>query len=328
AKAAKASADDAAGTEAKAAKGEAGSAKGEAETTSKGGGSDASSTVTTCNSFPEGIRVLMADGTTKPIEEVRDGDTVLATDPQTGETTPKTVTATITTPDDKDFTDLTLTDDANPRGPPAELTSTYHHPYWSESRDQWVDAGELKQGEQLRQPNGTTLTVTSVRNYPHAVTTHNLTVADLHTYYVLAGATPTLVHNCDVVDAARNSAAEYSTAPGRGRPGAVEALQVKGYKPIVHASDGGAGGRAVHPDVQNVLDAIPDSMKTGTNHGGCGLVACLTEALNAGIDPTGASAAAFMVRPSSHKFYLKEMDPCPSCAYLVAHFKLDFKTKW
>ncbi|MFB7180621.1 polymorphic toxin-type HINT domain-containing protein [Streptomyces sp. NPDC056257] len=112
------------------------------------------------------------------------------------ETRPKQVTATITTPDDKDFTDLTLTDDANPRGSPATLTSTFHHPYWSETRHQWTDAGDLTPGEQLRQPNGTTLTVQTTRNYPYAVTTYNLTVDDFHTYYVLAGKTPVLVHNC------------------------------------------------------------------------------------------------------------------------------------
>ncbi|KJS51695.1 hypothetical protein VM98_35745, partial [Streptomyces rubellomurinus subsp. indigoferus] len=115
-------------------------------------------------------QVLMADGTSKAIGEVHDGDVVMATDPQTGETRPETVTATITTPDDKDFTDLTLTDDANPRGPPAadqaKITSTYHHPYWSDTRQQWVDAGELAPGEHLRQPDGTTRTVNSVRNYP------------------------------------------------------------------------------------------------------------------------------------------------------------------
>ncbi|MGW1517779.1 polymorphic toxin-type HINT domain-containing protein [Streptomyces sp. NPDC002287] len=194
-KAVKETASDAAGTESKAAKGEADAAKSESSS-GRGGESDAPSGPTKCNSFPAGLRVLMADGTTKAIEDVHDGDTVMATDPQTGETTPKTVTATITTPDDKDFTDLTLTDDANPRGPPAKITSTYHHPYWSESRHQWVDAGELTPSEHLRQPDGTTLTVESVRNYPHAVTTHNLTVADVHTYYVLAGATPVLVHNC------------------------------------------------------------------------------------------------------------------------------------
>ncbi|WP_331725702.1 polymorphic toxin-type HINT domain-containing protein (plasmid) [Streptomyces xanthophaeus] len=241
-KVAKESADDTAGTEAKAVKGEADSAKGEAESTGKGGGSDTSSTVTQCNSFPEGVRVLMADGTTKSIEEVRDGDTVLATDPQTGETTPKTVTATITTPDDKDFTDLTLTDDANPRGPPAELTSTYHHPYWSESRDQWVDAGELKQGEQLRQPNGTTLTVTSVRNYPHVVTTHNLTVADLHTYYVLAGVAPVLVHNCPTGSAEGASDGAAST---RGE--AIVYLDA-GSNPRHASIEVTYGGRSLHTE--------------------------------------------------------------------------------
>ncbi|WP_159028528.1 RHS repeat-associated core domain-containing protein, partial [Kitasatospora sp. MY 5-36] len=102
------------------------------------------------NSFPTGTRVLMGDGTLKPIEEIQEGDVVMATDPQSGETHSEPVTATITTPDDKDFTDLTLTDDTSPRGPPADnqakVTSTYHHPYWSETRQQWVDAGELTSG--------------------------------------------------------------------------------------------------------------------------------------------------------------------------------------
>ncbi|OLZ65188.1 hypothetical protein AVW11_17400 [Streptomyces amritsarensis] len=138
----------------------------------------------------------MADGTSKAIEDVKVGDKVLATDPQTGDTAAKTVTATIITPDDKEFTDLTLTDDANPRGPPATLTSTSHHPHWNETRRQWLDAGDFLPGEQLRKPDGTTLTVQSTHDYPFAVTTHNLTVDDFHTYYVLAGATPVLVHNC------------------------------------------------------------------------------------------------------------------------------------
>ncbi|WP_188273946.1 polymorphic toxin-type HINT domain-containing protein [Streptomyces sp. CBMA152] len=187
-KAAKETATDAAGTESKAARGEA-----DAEARGAGEGKEAP---TKCDSFPTGTRVMMADGTTKAIQDIHDGDTVLATDPQTGQTRPETVTTTITTPDDKDFTDLTLTDDANPRGPPAKITSTHHHPYWSQTRHQWVDAGELHAGEHLRQPEGASLTVTAVRNYQYAVTTHNLTVAQLHTYYVLAGATPVLVHNC------------------------------------------------------------------------------------------------------------------------------------
>ncbi|MFE2284229.1 polymorphic toxin-type HINT domain-containing protein [Streptomyces sp. NPDC059443] len=196
-KAGKESAEDSAGTESK-------PANESADAESSGGASE-SSPSTSCpavktNSFPTGAQVQMADGTTKAIQDIRIGDTVLATDPQTGETRPKKVTATITTPDDKEFTDLTLTDEASPRGPPTKITSTSHHPYWSETRHQWIDAGELTIGEQLRQPNGTTLTVKATRDYPYAVTTHNLTVDDFHTYYVLAGATPVLVHNCGTAD--------------------------------------------------------------------------------------------------------------------------------
>ncbi|MFE9468170.1 polymorphic toxin-type HINT domain-containing protein [Streptomyces virginiae] len=198
-KAATEKATDSAGTESKA-------NRTETDGETSGGGSDArsgdSSAAPACvkrNSFPTGTRVQMADGTSKAIEDIEVGDNVLATDPQTGETALKTVTATITTPDDKEFTDLTLTDDANPRGPPATLTSTSHHPQWSETRRQWLDAGYFAPGEQLRQPDGTTLTVQTTRNYPYAVTTYNLTVDDFHTYYVLAGATPVLVHNCDGV---------------------------------------------------------------------------------------------------------------------------------
>ncbi|MFD9409916.1 polymorphic toxin-type HINT domain-containing protein [Streptomyces sp. NPDC059989] len=194
AKAAKESASDSAGTEAKASRSEADSGSG--GSSSRGDSDAGASCPIKRNSFPTGTRVQMADGTTKAIEDVEVGDQVLATDPQTGKTAPKTVTATITTPDDKEFTDLTLTDDANPRGPPSLLTSTSHHPHWSETRRQWIDAGDFALGEKLRQADGSTLTVQATRNYPYAVTTHNLTVADFHTYYVAVAGMSVLVHNC------------------------------------------------------------------------------------------------------------------------------------
>ncbi|WP_327255050.1 polymorphic toxin-type HINT domain-containing protein [Streptomyces sp. NBC_01244] len=202
-KAAKESASDSAGTEAKAVADEADAAKADGgdAAQSDGGSAPDSSSGPSCkkrNSFPTGTRILMGDGSTKAIEDVSVGDTVMATDPQTGETRPKKVIGTITTPDDKEFTDLTLTDEAGPRGPPAKITSTSHHPYWSETRHQWIDAGDLKVGEQLRQPNGTTLTVNAGRSYRHAVTTHNFTVDDFHTYYVIVGKTPVLVHNSGI----------------------------------------------------------------------------------------------------------------------------------
>ncbi|MER7467080.1 RHS repeat-associated core domain-containing protein [Streptomyces sp. NPDC097981] len=197
-KAGKESATDSAGTEAKTTRETSNAESGadSVESHSSGGADVEAGTACKLNSFPTGTRVQMADGSTKEIQDVRVGDTVLATDPQTGETRPQQVAATITTPDDKDFTDLTLTDESNPRAPPVQLTSTLHHPHWNETRHQWVDAGEFTPGEQLRRPDGTTLTVQTKRNYPYAITTHNLTVNDFHTYYVLAGATPVLVHNC------------------------------------------------------------------------------------------------------------------------------------
>ncbi len=48
-----------------------------------------------CNSFAPGTRVLLADGSTRPIEEVELGDRVVATDPETGETASREVVATI-----------------------------------------------------------------------------------------------------------------------------------------------------------------------------------------------------------------------------------------
>src|SRR5690349_13779836 len=62
-----------------------------------------------------------------------------------------------------------------------------------------IDARDLTQGIHVRGPDGTTDTVTAVRNYHRQAVTYDLTVADLHTYYVEAGTTPVLVHNDDGV---------------------------------------------------------------------------------------------------------------------------------
>ncbi|MEW1640208.1 Hint domain-containing protein [Streptomyces sp. NPDC093801] len=143
------------------------------------------------NSFVSGTRVLLADGTSKPIEELKPDDKVLATDPETGETTTETVTAAIRTEDDKEYVDLTIETVDGPQ----TITTTDHHPFWSESDREWRDAETLIPGTHLRTADGESVTLTSARTYRTHLVTHNLTVAALHTYYVLAGATPVLVHN-------------------------------------------------------------------------------------------------------------------------------------
>ncbi|MFI5759113.1 hypothetical protein, partial [Streptomyces sp. NPDC051569] len=51
-------------------------------------------------------------------------------------------------------------------------------------------------GQWLRTSAGTHVQITAItRRTSHSTTVHNLTVGDRHTYYVLAGATPVLVHN-------------------------------------------------------------------------------------------------------------------------------------
>ncbi|NML54787.1 hypothetical protein HHL19_18720 [Streptomyces sp. R302] len=146
------------------------------------------------NSFPAGTRVLLGDGSSKPIERIRVGDLVKATDPESGITGPRRVEATIYTPDDRDFTDIQLRGEA---AAGATLTSTDHHPYWAENRKRWIDAAALKVGDTLRTPAGTPVQISKVDRWKGLQPAYNLSVNDLHTYYVLAGATPVLTHNDD-----------------------------------------------------------------------------------------------------------------------------------
>ncbi|MEV5935902.1 polymorphic toxin-type HINT domain-containing protein [Streptomyces sp. NPDC052079] len=144
-----------------------------------------------CKCFLAGTEVLMADGETKKIEKIKVGDEVVATDPETGETRLRKVTRLIVTEDDKHFNELTVeTPDGRER-----LTATHEHPFWVPEIGDWVEARSLAAGMTLRTPDGTTVRVLSNRAYTKHARTYNLTVEDLHTYYVLAGATPVLVHN-------------------------------------------------------------------------------------------------------------------------------------
>ncbi|MFJ8189393.1 polymorphic toxin-type HINT domain-containing protein [Streptomyces sp. NPDC096094] len=160
-----------------------------------------------CKCFLAGTKVLMADGETKEIENIQIGDEVVATDSETGETRLRKVTRLIVTEDDKYFNELTI---ETPTGP-EKLTATHEHPFWVPEIGAWVEARNLAAGMTLRTPDGTTVRVISNRAYTKHARTYNLTVDDLHTYYVLAGATPVLVHNsnCGVGDALKGWQTRY-----------------------------------------------------------------------------------------------------------------------
>ncbi|MFE0733108.1 polymorphic toxin-type HINT domain-containing protein, partial [Streptomyces antibioticus] len=146
------------------------------------------------HSFLPGTKVLLADGKTKPIEKVELGDKITATDPATGRTTLRVVVGTIVTEDDKHFVDLTI---KGTSGEAEALISTTTHPFWVDSEKAWIEAGDLKPGMRLHTADGTSVTLTATRTFDERQRTHDLTVSDVHTYYVLAGATPVLVHNCN-----------------------------------------------------------------------------------------------------------------------------------
>ncbi|MEV1062937.1 Hint domain-containing protein [Streptomyces sp. NPDC050263] len=149
------------------------------------------------NSFTPDTRVLMADGSSKPIKDVRAGDKVLATDPETGETTTQTVTAEILGKGVKHLVKVTIDTDGKKGTETAEVTATDNHPFWVPELADWIDATDLKSGQWLRTGAGTLVQITAVQRWTALdATVHNLTVSVVHTYYVLAGATPVLVHNC------------------------------------------------------------------------------------------------------------------------------------
>ncbi|MFI5868388.1 polymorphic toxin-type HINT domain-containing protein [Streptomyces sp. NPDC051546] len=143
------------------------------------------------DSFPAGTPVVMADGSSRPIEDVRISDMVLSTDPESGVTGPRKVLNTIYTPEDGDFTDITL-DTASGGG---KITVTNHHLFWTENTGTWTAAGELKSGDTLRTPEGGSAVIGTVDRWTTVQAAYNLTINELHTYYVLAAGTPVLVHN-------------------------------------------------------------------------------------------------------------------------------------
>lgn len=149
-----------------------------------------------CSSFVPGTGVLMADGTHKPIENVKVGDKVLATDPQTGKTESKSVIALITSRGDKNLVQITVDTDGTQGNATGVVIATDRHPFWSSDQRHWFNASALRPGMRLLTPNSATVEVLAIRQYHQAdQRVHNLTIASTHTYHVAVGDIDALVHN-------------------------------------------------------------------------------------------------------------------------------------
>lgn len=188
----------------------------------KDDGSGGSSSGPNCaNSFVAATGVLTPAGIV-PIAQITVGQQVDNAQPGSSKTEVHTVTAIHVTYTDHDFTKLTLTpatapsastakSDANPNaktdapgtgsvtvnGP--TITSTSGHLYWDATTKNWTEAGALKTGDKLQEPDGSYATITATTSWTTGDTTpvtYNLTIANLHTYYVDTSSTAVLVHNC------------------------------------------------------------------------------------------------------------------------------------
>jgi len=137
-------------------------------------------------SFSATTHVLMADGTTKPIADIREGDLVQAADPETGEAGPRAVTA-VRAHDDQLFT-LDTAD--------GSIVTTENHPFWNETDQQWQRVDDINPGDALLAADHTTTLTIGIRHGSgRTASAYNLTIEGIHTYYVIAGNTPVLVHN-------------------------------------------------------------------------------------------------------------------------------------
>ncbi|MGE6955068.1 polymorphic toxin-type HINT domain-containing protein [Staphylococcus capitis] len=146
-------------------------------------------------SFPVGKKSFSGDtpvlvdqhGHTKKLKDVRVGDSVMATDPGTGDQGLRAVTKVWVHKDDL----YTLVINGE------KLATTEDHPFWNTTDRRWERADQLDPGDRLRTYDGTTARVDDfVTGTRHVDDAYNLSVAGIHTYYVLAGDTPILVHNC------------------------------------------------------------------------------------------------------------------------------------
>ncbi|MFG1610973.1 RHS repeat-associated core domain-containing protein [Actinoplanes sp. NPDC049265] len=123
-------------------------------------------------SFSGDTEVLLADGTTEPLDEIEPGEKVYATDPETGEKGARTVTASWAHGDELIELKLSV----------GTVTTTRNHPFWNATDRRWEMAGALPDGDAVATPSGFATVEGLLKRTAYQGTAYNLTVDDLHTY--------------------------------------------------------------------------------------------------------------------------------------------------
>jgi len=142
--------------------------------------------------FTDGTLVQMADGTTKPIEQIKQGDLVLSKDETTGIVGPKRVTGTST----NTVPNVETVNLADATGKIVEsFTATADHPFYVEGQG-FTAAYQMPVGTKVVTKSGI-LTVASTERHEAAsgYVVHNFTVEDDHSYFVGNANGGAWVHN-------------------------------------------------------------------------------------------------------------------------------------
>jgi hypothetical protein len=136
--------------------------------------------------FVAGTDVLLADGSSKRIEDVETDDEVMAYNPETNQTEKSRVVRAYVH-EDKPTYDVVVEGGE-------KVTATDEHPFMVEGKG-YTPVDELEKGDLLVRPDGSTVEVLSVNATGNTATVHNFEVEGLHNYFVRAGAHWLLVHN-------------------------------------------------------------------------------------------------------------------------------------
>jgi hypothetical protein len=139
----------------------------------------------------------MADGTPRPIEEIREGDMVLA-DFCAGDAAspPPCVRPARVTGTSMRFTGAMIhAIVATADGASIELDATPEHPFYLRDESRFVPLEDLQPGDTLIDDDGAELVVVDVSAASRAAVVFNLIVEGAHTYFVGGTGDVVLVHN-------------------------------------------------------------------------------------------------------------------------------------
>jgi RHS repeat-associated protein len=183
------------------------------------------------NSFEGSTPVLLGNGIQVEIRDVHVGDLVWATDQASGTSGAYQVTALIRGYGLRQLVEIRLG--------ATRIVATAGHPFWAVNKQAWIDASELRPGDQLLADGGQNVSITGVLAFQRIERVYNLTVSSAHTYY--AGLARVLVHN-SVCDRMNKEIATGNAPKGIRRadqadpniPGSQDHVHFEGQRPTLN----------------------------------------------------------------------------------------------